>query len=880
VKTRAFFGSLLGTVALFFGVQASLATTRTVTNGNDSGAGSLRDTIVASVNGDTIDFAPGLSTITLTSGELLIARNITIYGPGANVLTVQRSGAAGTPAFRIFHISNGTTSGPSVTFFGLTITNGFDNGAGGGGVYNDHSVVNVDSCVVNNNSTESFGGAIYSDGTVSGDAALSLYYCAITGNFAHDHGGGVALVGNNSAVIANCTISGNSANEDGGGIGSFGVNAGATLVNCTISGNDNNLGSFGGGVYVDVISLATRLLNTIVAGNGHFISSGPDVDGPVSSQGHNLIGKTDGSSGWVASDLTGTIAAPLDPLLGPLQNNGGPSATMALQNSSAAIDAGDDSVLGNPFGLAYDQRGTGFPRKQGAHVDIGAFEFDSGQPGPSFTVTNALDHDDGTCGTLDCTLREAINAANAASGANTIVFAANVAGTITLQSGPGNELAITDSVTITGPGARVLAISGNGNRVFSVSAGSSIISGLTIRDGVGQQVGFEIDKVGGGIDNQATLTVNDCMFINNSAVGNGSPNNGGSGGSGLGGAIFNDGILTLSRCTFGGGAGNGNSASGANGNANTTQTGSGGTGGAGQGGAVFNDTSGTLSIYNCTFNGNTAIGGAGGSGFRGGNGGNGSGGAIFNQSVMTLTAATINGNSGTGGGGGPGSTKFMNGAAGKGIGGIAAGGGSSSAVANNISAGNNGNNSGGGDVDGAFISSGYNLIGNGDFGSGFTAPGDQVGTTAAPINPQLVSLQNNGGATDTMELLAGSPAIDQGKRFGLTTDQRGQPRPYDDPSIPNANGGDGSDIGAFEVEFADRLRIISIVRNGNDIVIIFEAMQGAKYRLERKLNITDPSWSTVSGVNDLIAPSTGPAQFTDPGAISLGKAFYHVLLLP
>ena len=81
--------------------------------------------------------------------------------------------------------------------------------------------------------------------------------------------------------------------------------------------------------------------------------------GAFTSQGHNLIGETDGSSGWVSSDLTGTIARPLNPLLAPLGNNGGPTQTMALLPGSPAIDAGSNALAvdanGNP--LVYDQRG-------------------------------------------------------------------------------------------------------------------------------------------------------------------------------------------------------------------------------------------------------------------------------------------------------------------------------------------------------------------------------------------------------------------------------------------------------------------------------------------------------------------------------------------
>src|SRR5205823_3937951 len=124
VKRRALFSSLIGAGLLSIAPRAS-AITRTVTNLNDSGPGSLRAQIAASGPGDTINFSVSLpNTITLTSGELLIDKNLTINGPGAGSLTVARSSAGGTPDFRIFNCSNGTGSGATVSISGLTISNG------------------------------------------------------------------------------------------------------------------------------------------------------------------------------------------------------------------------------------------------------------------------------------------------------------------------------------------------------------------------------------------------------------------------------------------------------------------------------------------------------------------------------------------------------------------------------------------------------------------------------------------------------------------------------------------------------------------------------------------------------------------------------------
>ena len=98
--------------------------------------------------------------------------------------------------------------------------------------------------------------------------------------------------------------------------------------------------------------------------------NGPDALGTFASQGNNLVGEIDGSSGWIASDLTGTIAQPLSPLLAALGDYGGPTQTLALLPGSPAIDAGSNALI--PAGVTTDQRG--LPRVVNSVVDIGAFE--------------------------------------------------------------------------------------------------------------------------------------------------------------------------------------------------------------------------------------------------------------------------------------------------------------------------------------------------------------------------------------------------------------------------------------------------------------------------------------------------------------------------
>jgi hypothetical protein len=346
-------------------------------------------------------------------------------------------------------------------------------------------------------------------------------------------------------------------------------------------------------------------------------------------------------------------------------------------------------------------------------------------------------------------LRQAITDNHGLAGGNTIVFSNIVTGTITLTSG---ELGIVDSVTIIGPGANTLTINGNNaGRVFDIGGGTNTISGLTIANG---NLGS-----GGGIYNGATLILSNCNISGNI----GEP----------GGGILNGGTLTLNYCTV-----SGNSSVNDN------------------GGGLYNQ--GVLTLKCCTVSGNSS--------------GNSSGGGIWNSGTLMITNSTIAANTGYSGG------IFH-------YSGILTV--DSSTIASNISV----NNVGGVQVDptapltnirdtiiagnigvvpdvaGLFTSGGYNLIGNTGGSSGFGALGDQL-NVAANLGP----LQDNGGTTLTMMPSPGSLAIDQGKIGGATTDQRGRSRPVDNPGIPNATLGDGSDIGAVEVCPAISL----VVSNTND----------------------------------------------------------------
>lgn len=450
---------------------------------------------------DTIDFAV-TGTINLATALPEISDSVAIEGPGAELLIVRRDSTA---MFRIFNV---TTTG-TVTFSGLTISNGMsdhesgggiqnvstgtvnimrstisgnsgfratgggvgnfstgslnvahstirdnivsdgdgggihnrstgtvvvsntviqgnESGRRGGGIYNENGTVNVSTSTINGNESESGGGINNRTGT------LTVALTKIQDNFAPFGTGGGIVNTAGTLTIANSTLSYNRAAEGGGGIlngtgtvnissstinnndGSRGIGGGAILntdfgtvniTNSTISGN-GVFRSTGGGIanLIGIINVTNSTIssNGSVDGNagGIFNSfvgtvnikssiialnmahdSGPDVNGPFTSQGFNLIGKIDGAAGFTQpTDQTGTIASPLDPKLDPEgpQDRGGPTQTIDLLSDSPAIDKGVSN------GLITDQRGTGFTRTNddpaimnatgGDGTDIGALE--------------------------------------------------------------------------------------------------------------------------------------------------------------------------------------------------------------------------------------------------------------------------------------------------------------------------------------------------------------------------------------------------------------------------------------------------------------------------------------------------------------------------
>ena len=266
--------------------------------------------------------------------------------------------------------------------YSLTIANSIISGNSGQGVFNNSATVMILNSTITGNSAGQFdeGGGIDTEGSdLPGN--LTVTNSSISGNSAFQDGGGIHS-GRSYLTIVNSTISGNSAGDFGGGIAGY-----ATIVDSTISGN--SVGNRGGGIFGSAdIRNSTLSGNSAASGGGIYNFGGLQIsdtilnagasgenifnyNGTVTSHGYNVC--SDNGGGYLngPGDQINT-----DPLLGPLQDNGGPTLTHAPLPGSPAIDAGDPNFTPPPY---YDQRGPCYRRVYGRRIDIGSVEI---QPGP------------------------------------------------------------------------------------------------------------------------------------------------------------------------------------------------------------------------------------------------------------------------------------------------------------------------------------------------------------------------------------------------------------------------------------------------------------------------------------------------------------------
>ena len=349
---------------------------------------SLREAIASASAGDTIIFDAALSggTIYLTS-TLGISMDLTIDGSAlASRITLSGdSDNNGTGDVRVFSTTSPDFFGRTLTLESLIVAKGYES-EGGGLLVGEDMTVNVINSVFSGNSASANGGALSNYGTVTitdstfssnssaggaggGGAILNSQVLTIngstfSGNTAGGSGSGGAVFNTSpTATITNSTFYGNSADFSGGAI--ITTNA-LTITNSTISGNSAYPGTGGG---ISIQGNITNLSNTIIANS----TSGGDClnFGTIGTNTNNLI-----EDGSCSPTLSG------DPHLGPLQDNGGPTQTMAFGAGSPAVNAGDNANC-----PATDQRGQSRP--QGSRCDIGAYEVQIFSE--SFTSTGALD---------------------------------------------------------------------------------------------------------------------------------------------------------------------------------------------------------------------------------------------------------------------------------------------------------------------------------------------------------------------------------------------------------------------------------------------------------------------------------------------------------
>jgi hypothetical protein len=766
---------------------------------------------------------------------------VTITGLGASSLTI--NGKKG--GFSILSIDTGgnlTISGVTVTqvsfskgaFFNsgaLTVNNSTISenfGGVGGGIANTGTLTVNNSTISGNlaffgggientgtltvnNSTISGNGALFGGGIANSTGTLTVNNSTISGNFA-TVGGGIANI-TGTLTVNNSTISGNKAFSYGGGIAN--IDGGTlTVTNSTISSNKAD--AAGGGIFNDgTLNIANTIIANSTIGGDYASSNG----GTIGTNTNNLV-----EDGSISDAITG------DPLLGPLQDNGGPTFTMALGAGSVAIGAGNSTVSNAAPINGLDQRGINRTTS-----DIGAYSF-------GIQVTTTADSGAGS-------LRQAITDANTTPGNDQISF--NLTGstpyTIKLASVLPNIIDASTSITggsagtvsLTGLGASSLTIDGNKGdfSIFAIDAGGNLfISGVTV-------TGAQFNGNGGAFNNSGTLTVS------NSTISGNTSNNGGcifnntgssltvsnstialnTAAGGFGGGVFNSGgnlivsNSTLSDNTSFNGGGILNTGTGTVSNSTIS-----GNDANNKGGGIFNDTGSSLTLINSTLSSNTA---------------NSNGGGIFNGATLTVFNSTLSDNTANFGAGifnDSNSTSNISNSTFSANKAITIGGGIFNQSTNGIVtltnstlSGNSarGISDGGGIYNSATLNIANTIIANSTIGGDYAGSGT-IGTNtnnivedgslsgATAVDPLLGPLANNGGPTFTIALTSATPSsVTTGGDSTISDaapinalDQRGFARSATTPSV-----------GSYEYYAAPTITSISpslgLVNGGTSITI-------------------------------------------------------------
>jgi len=520
-----------------------------------------------------INLPPGTYRLTITGsdnraarGDLDVTGTVTITGAG--MLSTVIDGADLDD--RVFEARDGST----LALSGLTVRNGSANGAGGG-ILASAPLTLTDVAVIDNTATTGGGG-------IRATTSLAMTGCVVSSNTATRTtaaGGGIEAAGVLSVLDSTIAGNGASAGESIAGAGAMTMRrtavSGAMLLTGTAvrrvtesalahvnhaggslaltNSTVQSLDTIGGAVTLSNVTMPHGLSATapVVARNSIL---GPCSGNQFTSLGYNIVSRSSTcptvQSDTKVDDVPFALEDDLWRLtlgIGPLRANGGPTRTHAVSPGGPAMDGGTPSGCvddqGNP--IVTDQRGV--PRPQSGRCDIGAFEHKPAVVGRDFPVDSTADGvdvslGDGICATAagTCTLRAAVQEANAAADLDTILLPAGAyaltrpgAGEDAAGSG---DLDITAPVVLRGTGSVVIEASALGDRVIDVLAPTDptavvTLVGLTIRDGT-------TDGPGGGIRNAGALRLEGATLTANAA--------------GEGGAIANTGVLVAVNSTISG----------------------------------------------------------------------------------------------------------------------------------------------------------------------------------------------------------------------------------------------------------------------------------------------------------------------------------------
>ena len=403
-----------------------------------------------------------------------------------------------------FH-NTGTGSLTNVTISGNSTA------GNGGGIWNDSNITVTNSTISGNSAN--LGGGIYNEGTID------ISNTTVSGNMADTGAGIYNDMLATDLTLTNVTVSGNIATSAGGGLW---TQQSATIVNSTFTLNSADAG---GGIRTQGGSGTVDLLNTIVAGNTAG-SANPDLQGTFTTSGFNLIGDGTGQSNLVDgvnNDQVGSGGSPINPLLGGLADNGGPTLTHALLASSLAIDAG--TATGAP---TVDQRGI----TRSSTPDIGAYESLAIASTAEFTVNDPSGNNEETIGLI----RGAERAVAIAPNGDYVVVWTDTTGSdrvfAKVLDANGNEKVAQFQVDLTGGASdnAGVAMDDNGNFVVTWTQGNDILMRRFQADGTAvdladvtvntissnQQVNPSVAMNGGGdfvIAWEGTGGVNEGIFL-------------------------------------------------------------------------------------------------------------------------------------------------------------------------------------------------------------------------------------------------------------------------------------------------------------------------------------------------------------------------------